>query len=124
MLSNPLFWMELQFLGDTRRAELANILPVWKEHRSVLSSADVLPIGERPDGTSHSGFYLSVDGSPKYLLLFREYNDRKSATYSLPADISGAELLATNGDVSLDVCGREINASFDQPRTYAFYKLS
>ena len=41
MLSNPLFWMEMQFLSRPRRDELARLMPVWRQHRDTLGRADV-----------------------------------------------------------------------------------
>ena len=125
MLSNPLFWMEIQFLSEKRRAELSPILKVWKEHRAALSSADVLPIGERPSGVSNTGFYISKNGKPEYLLLFREYNDHKTFTYDIPFDgVCIPEILATNGKVKIDVDKGVVKATFEEPRSYAFIKLN
>lgn len=124
MLSNPLFWMEVQFLDEARRAELAPLLAVWKEHRASLSRADVCPIGERPSGVGHTGFYLSLNGKPAYLLAFREYTDRTEGAFTLPTDLDTAELLASNADTAIDVCGNRIRITYSKPRAYAFIKLS
>ncbi|MBQ8415943.1 MAG: alpha-galactosidase, partial [Clostridia bacterium] len=123
MLSNPLFWMEMQFLSEERRRQLAPIMKVWKEHRSVLSRADVMPVGERPCGRSISGFYLSENGKPAYLLLFREVTDRDTATISLPVDTAKAQVLISNADVSVSVENGVARATFSKPRSYAFVKL-
>ena len=123
MLSNPLFWMELQFLSDERRAELAPIMSVWKEHRDVLCKADVAPIGERPTGCSHTGFYVSTDGKPQYALLFRELTNRDTATYQLPTEVREVELLYSNGDVSVRAEGKALEVKFSAARSYAFLKL-
>jgi hypothetical protein len=125
MLSNPLFWMEVQFLSEERRAELAPLMSVWKEHREVLSRADVAPVGEQPSGVSLSGFYVSENGKPEYLLLFREYNDTKTATYNIPFDKTCIpEILATNTKVKIDMEGGNVRATFEDPRGYAFVKLN
>ena len=60
MLSNPLFWMEMQFVPQDRIDELHRLMPIWKEHRSALSSADVMPIGDIPSGRSHTGFLVTA----------------------------------------------------------------
>ncbi|MBQ9116973.1 MAG: glycoside hydrolase family 97 catalytic domain-containing protein, partial [Clostridia bacterium] len=72
MLSNPLFWMEMQFLSNDRRKQLDKIMPVWKECRNAIAECDVLPIGDKPNGRAFCGFYLSRNGRPEYLLLFRQ----------------------------------------------------
>jgi len=124
MLSNPLFWMELQYLSSRRRTELAPLLEVWKTHRALLSRADVCPIGDRPSGVAHTGFYLSLDGKPAYLLTFREYTDRTDGTFTLPAEVHSAELLASNANVSLDVCNYCVSVTYSKARAYAFIKLT
>ena len=123
MMSNPLFWMEVQFLSKKRREELAPIMKVWKEHRSVLSKADVAPIGERPSGSSHTGFYVSTDGKPEYLLVFREYTDRETGVFNIPVEKCKAEVLCSNGDVKVKIAGGQATVKFSKPRAYAFIKL-
>lgn len=124
MLSNPLFWMEMQFLSPERRDQLRGIMSVWKEHRDALALADVRPIGEKPSGRSLTGFYATADGKPAYLLLFREVTDRDTAEFSLPVGDLNAQVLSSNGSVSVEVKGGKVYAKFDAPRTYAFIKLS
>ena len=124
MMSNPLFWMEIQFLPEKRRAELAPILKVWKEHRELLAKADVLPVGERPDGRAITGFYASVDGKPEYLLLFREVTDRDTAQIPVPVKSCNAEVLISNADVKVKVEDGFVKASFSKDKAYAFIKLN
>ena len=124
MLSNPLFWMELQYLGEERRRQLAPIMKVWKEHREQLSNADVSPIGEKPCGRSHTGFMVSQNGVPTYLLLFRETTDRSIGKFDLPIEKMQAELLCSNGDVSLSPEGNTLTVTYAQPRAYAFIKFT
>jgi hypothetical protein len=124
MLSNPLFWMEMQFLSDERRAQLIPLMNVWKAHRHALAKADVMPIGEIPSGRSNTGFYVSRDGKPEYLLLFREATDRDTATFTLPVESANAEVLYSNTDVSVKIEGGVATAEFSKPRAYAFIKLN
>ena len=123
MLSNPLFWMEMQFLSDERRAQLIPLMNVWKEHRHALAKADVMPIGEIPSGRSNTGFYISKDGKPEYLLLFREANDRDTAVFTIPADSAEAELLYSNTDVNVKIEKGVVTAQLAKSRAYAFIKL-
>ena len=123
MLSNPLFWMEMQFLSDERRAQLIPLMNVWKEHRAALAKADVMPIGEIPSGRSNTGFYISKDGKPEYLLLFREANDRDTAVFTIPADSAEAELLYSNTDVNVKIEKGVVTAQLAKSRAYAFIKL-
>jgi alpha-galactosidase len=122
MLSNPLFWMELQFLGEKRQAELSRLMPVWKACRADLARADVQPIGDKPDGRSFPGFAISVDGKPAYLLLFREVTDR-AATVVPVGDGEAWELLASNATVDWTLRDGAATVTFDRPRAYAFFKI-
>ena len=121
MLSNPLFWMEIQFLSDERRKELAPILNVWKEHRDALANADVEPIGERPSGVSFTGFKVSVDGNVKYLLLFREVSDTDSMTVTA---VGAPKLLCSNTDAKVESDGRNVKITLPKQRAYAFVEIT
>ena len=77
MMSNPLFWMELQFLSDKRRDELKKITSVWKEIRDELFCCDVCPIGDEPSARSLTGFYAKGE-EDDYLLVFREVNEENN----------------------------------------------
>lgn len=123
MLSNPLFWQEMQFLPQARREELRPIMKVWKEHRSELANADVCPIGEKPSGRSFTGFYISKQGKPKYLLLFREVTEHDSACIKAHVPATEARLLISNADTQVNVLNGEIHAKLAKPRAYAFFEL-
>ena len=123
MLSNPLFWMEMQFLSAERRAQLIPLMNVWKEHRHILAKTDVMPIGEIPSGRSHTGFYISKDSKPEYLLLFREATERDTAVFTLPVDTAKAEVIYSNAEVDVKIENGVAVAKFSKPRAYAFIKL-
>ena len=123
MLSNPLFWMELQYLPADRRVELARILPVWREHRERLAECDVCPILACPSGRSLTGFSVLRNGVPEYLLLFREVTEQETVELPLPAD-SSAQLLASNGPVMLTPTECGIRVRIGQERGYAFLQIS
>lgn len=126
MLSNPLFWMEMQFLSPERRAELAPLMKVWKAHRDRLAGADISPTGEEPTGRSLTGFVARKGGKPAYLLLFREVTSRERARFEVPGlgKDSRAEVLASNADVTLEVEEGAVRATFARERSYAFVKLN
>lgn len=124
MVANPLFWMELQFLSADRRSQLKNIFSVWKEHRSVLAKADVAPIGEKPTGSGFTGFYVSLEGKPEYLLIFRETTESTKTVMASPIKEADTQILASNTDVFVKIKDGLIYAEFKKPRSYAFVKLS
>ena len=82
-----------------------------------------MPIGEIPSGRSNTGFYISKDGKPEYLLLFREATDRDTAVFTIPADSAEAELLYSNTDVNVKIEKGVVTAQLAKSRAYAFIKL-
>ena len=120
MMSNPLFWMELQFLSEKRRGQLKNIMSVWKDIRDDLIKCDVKPIGEKPSGRSLTGFYASGEKAD-YLIAFREVTD--SDTIVLPTDKTDFTLLATNADTDVKIKDGNIAVTFSKERAYAVIKL-
>ena len=123
MLSNPLFWMETQFLSDRCRAKLKKIIPIWKQYREVFASCDVSPIGDEPSGTSMTGF-LADAGDECHLVLFREATDEKAKTYKLPREIGSVEILSSNTTVKTSEDGNKITVTFGKKRSYAWLKVS
>ena len=113
----------MQYLSEERRAELRRIMPVWKEHRDVLSRADVMPVGEKPSGRSFPGFFISEDGEQKYLLLFREVTEREDVLIPAPVKAAKAEILASNTDVTVEITDGLIRAHFGADRSYAFIRI-
>ena len=124
MMSNPLFWMEVQFLPEEQVAQLERIMPVWKSIRGELACCDVVPVGERPDGVAFTGFFAySPEGGKAYLLAFREVNEDDSYTFTSCAEVKNARLLASNSNTELKVSGKNIDVSFGKKRAYAFIEL-
>lgn len=111
MLSNPLFWMELQFLKE--EGPLKRIIACWKEHREALSHADIAPIGEQPSGASLTGF-----SAGDYALVFREMTDRDTGLF----EIEKSEVLLSNGEVEATETAAGLQIRFSKPGTYAFLK--
>lgn len=122
MLSNPLFWMELQFLPETRREELKPIMKVWREIRNDIATADVSPIGEMPCGSSFTGF--KIKGRNKsYLLLFRELTDRDSFTFDVGEGFEIVSNLISNSSVNAKADGNYVTVKIDNPRAYALIEV-
>lgn len=121
MLSNPLFWMEMQFLSTERKTELKRIMPIWKELKEELSSAKVTPILEKPTGRSISGFKVEVEGKEKYLLVFRESTNKDTARIETASE--NYSVLASNNEVLLNKHGGMLTVKFTEKRSYALIKL-
>jgi alpha-galactosidase len=122
MLSNPLFWMETQFLSDRCRARLKRIVSLWREYREAFARADVYPIGDEPSGASMTGFIADL-GEECHLILFREATDKKEASYTLSREIDSAEVISANTSTEHNVRGNEITVSFGKKRSYVWLKV-
>ncbi len=124
MLSNPLFWMELQFLPDDARAALSRIMAVWKPRREAFANADVTPIGQKPSGRSCSGFFIRCADGDSYLLAFREVTPNDHCTMMLPdyRDAT-AELLISNTNADCRIENGTANITFSKARAYGLWHL-
>ena len=123
MFSNPLFWMETQYLSDNCREKLKNIVPLWRMYRDEILNSDVYPIGEEPSGASMTGFVAESDGVI-HLLLFREHTDRESFTFDIGNNIGEeAELVQSNTEVSFTKDGGRISVKFGKKAAYAWFRI-
>ena len=122
MLSNPLFWMETQFLSEKSREGLKKIVPFWKSHRDLFTECDAAPIGEMPCGRSFTGFYLK-HGEEEYALIFREAAEKSTGVFFIPSEGTSAEVLLSNADVKVQLDSGVLKAEFSKQRAYAFVKL-
>lgn len=123
MLSNPLFWMEMQFLGSNRKEELKRIMPVWKQHRHILSESDVIPMGQKPTGRSFTGFQVQTGGKTKYLLLFREATEQAEATLCAGVTSGNIKILASNTETELNLMNGAVHVKLSKPRSYVFAEI-
>jgi hypothetical protein len=123
MLSNPLFWMELQFLSDANTKKLKDIISFWHSFREAFRNSDVSPIGDKPSGRSFTGFKIkNADG--EFALLFREATDDTCGTYLMPNEVRSAEVIRSNAEVSVHCLGKALSVTFSKPRAFAFIKLN
>lgn len=94
MVSNPLFWMETQFLKKNRIDELNRIFPLWKSLRDEFTKSEIIPIGEKPSGYGFTGFLIK--GNRTFALLFREDTEETSFNFN----IENVKVLASNGEIT------------------------
>ncbi len=124
MLSNPLFWHEMQFLSEERTAQLLPVMQLWKEHRDRFAKLDVMPVGEKPSGRSITGFLLSENEKSEYLLVFREVTDRVGASFAVKGELVGAEVLFSNASATASVTAEGVAVSLSEPRSWALVRLT
>ena len=87
MVSNPLLWMELSELDKVSSERLAGIIFIYRKYREDFR--EVIPVMDRPDGFSRTGFFI-CGAQQDYVLLFRELTEENEFPYQLD------EVLATN----------------------------
>lgn len=74
MAASPLGWFEAQNLAPETVAAWKPLVAKWKAERDAMAACNVLPVGNRPDGLSWTGFVFTPreSGKPGYGLFFRE----------------------------------------------------
>ena len=97
-------------------------MSVWKDVRDDLYDADIEPVGEKPDGCSFTGFCIRKDGKPKYLLLFREFTDRKKYEFDIEAK-GEINILATNAKADIKIKKGKVIANLSKKRSYVFAEI-
>jgi len=134
MTASPLIWMELTGLAQEEKQRLRSIIAVFKQHRDAFADARILPIGQRPDGTGHTGFQIRVSDTEGYLILLREWNKAAEYPYVLNGGkdqktVCTLEVLHTNCNapavqrVQADAAGK-FPFVVDKPYGYVFARYS
>ena len=91
MVSNPLLWMEMSELDEENCKKLTDIIDVYKKYRDDFEQ--IIPILERPDGFSLTGFKI-LGKKQDYVLLIRESAENGNF------NINVREILATNDEAA------------------------
>lgn len=130
MMSQPLAWMEATGLPP-EALEAADAIKKYRLLAPKIHAGRIMPIGERPDGTSWTGFQsIAQGGKTGYMLLFREVNDRKNAVVktALPQDryacfvpLLGAGLETGAAFGSPIGSQGNIQVELTEPHSYALY---
>ena len=122
MLSNPLFWMEMQFLTDENSEKLRAMIAVFKQYATVFSEGDVAPIGQIPSGRSFTCFFIRYGGE-EYALVFREAAEKDTGRYSVTSDKTKAEVICSNADVTAYMDEDLLKVGFSKQRAFALIRL-
>ncbi|MBQ3054510.1 MAG: alpha-galactosidase [Oscillospiraceae bacterium] len=120
MVSNPLFWMETQFLSQDNRKKLKPLVAKWKTYRAELSASDIFPIGNEPCGASLCGFHCESNHAT-HLVLFREVC--KSDTMTLQIPKSSCEVLYSNDQADVCFADNVLTVKFNKQRAYVWLRL-
>jgi len=127
MMSCPLAWMELSSLPEDDAERLKRVIKVYQELKDELSTADVSPIGQRPNGFAHTGFLADCkNGTGIAVLLTEPLTKCENYTYELPTDrFSSAQILLTdqpNASVTVE-CGKIVLSNTPE-RSYMICRLT
>ena len=123
MVSNPLFWMEMQHLSSEDKDSLCDIVAVWKQHRDELVRADVRPICEEPSGASLTGFCAETEDA-LHLILLREVTDRDLFTVKPGEGLGAPTLIKSNAKADVVFENGELQVRLDAPRAYAWLRFA
>ncbi|MBR5188317.1 MAG: alpha-galactosidase, partial [Clostridia bacterium] len=123
MLSNPLFWMEMQFLTNENSKKLQKMISIFKEYHAVFSEGDAAPIGETPSGRSFAGFFIR-HGAEEYALVFREATEKDTGVFLIPSEKTNAQIICSNADIVAGIDSGVLKVKFSKQRAFAFVKLS
>ncbi|WP_274956792.1 hypothetical protein [Millionella massiliensis] len=127
----PVFFQSAQYLDEPGRAELKELIALYKKHREAMFSCYSFPIGETPTNASWAGFQFIDDAQQSgYLLLFRELHNTQP-THSVQLKFVAGKTLQITDLRNQTVREVEVNpegyATFtiDQPADYAYlqYKV-
>ena len=124
MFSNPLGWFEASNLPGPYLSSVAELVRTWRMHREDLFSGTILPIGEEPDGFSHTGF-VSLSGTHGYALVFRELHAQSQFSIALPHALPDGctwEVLASEGGIVSR--GDRVYVTIPQPLGFLFARFT
>ena len=125
MVANPLFWMEMSNLADEDAETLAKISAVYKNYKKELFNSRVVPIGNRPDGASFSG-YCCIGDDATNLILFREATNCDEFTFKLPKNIGekSVEKIYQNAPCDISINGDTVTVKFAEQRSFIWVRLA
>ena len=125
MFANPLGWFEISNLPAEYRASMAQLVSVWKQHRTEMFRDTTLPVGQPPDGTNWSGFAaFNAERTSGYVLYFRGIG--APLKWREPLTVFGSNAkriqpLAGDGSVVID--GGELTVQIPQTPGYVWVRV-
>lgn len=124
----PVFFQSAQYLDEAGRAELKELIALYRKERKKMFACYTFPIGERPANNAWSGFQLINDRQDGgYLLLFRELHNAEDSKEIRLKFLAGKRLKVENlrtGEKSVVEVSDEGFARFalDRPADYLYLK--
>ena len=127
MMASPLAWFELSEAPAEFRAEIAELVRIWKQVRHRIHTEVVLPIGDEPDGWSWTGLCTAPREGDAYAVVFRPLDSGPDWSFCLPhndlpnSDLDRVEGLHGNGRAVVD--NGRVRVEIDEPLGHAFLRI-
>lgn len=85
MFASPLCWFESSALDKDLAQAYSGIISLYKKYQKDIYKGCILPIGDRPDGYSWTGFISHrQENMSGYLIIFKELNDTAEYYFDIP----------------------------------------
>lgn len=125
MFSSPLAWFEVSSLPESYFEEASPLIHTWKKEREAIFSGDIVPIGERPDGRSWTGFAsVAHDRQSAHLLIFRELNEEKEWSTTIPfLEADKLSVLPLGGSGQAEFRDGKLHLEIEESLQYLFLKV-
>lgn len=126
MVANPLFWMEMTNLADEDAEVLSEISSVYKDYKAELFASRVVPIGNRPNGMTFSGYCcVGEDKKSTHLILFREAASEDTYTFKLPAYVENSKIekIYESAPAEISINGDSATVNFSEQRSFAWVRI-
>lgn len=125
MAAQPLAWFEASEIPK-EADKIADTIKTYQLHQADFHRGTIMPIGEKPDGTSWTGFH-SDNGGKGYLLIFREYNTKEQKNFHIPSlsqTCISAKIILGRGEDFICNIDREAKLQFflSDQFSFALYK--
>jgi hypothetical protein len=105
MFANPLIWLAPSQLSSSTKKIFRKMIDLHLKYRKQIFEEEIYPIGAEPNGKAMSGFIsTNSDGTKGFILVFRELEGPKSATWDIPfikSPSSKISEVASNSDGSI-----------------------
>ena len=112
-------------VGAEDAQKLGGIISVYRQHQANMAAGDVQPIGQKPDGTSFTGFCIDCGAEGGYLILFREWTQESAFRFEMPVwkgKNVRMNVLKANAQIGLEAADGMLRFEADSARSYAFVR--
>lgn len=117
--ANPLLWFTPSRVPADERAQIKEMMVLYKQHREAIFAGETEPVGREPDGASISGLWSHDGASGDYLLVLREMNNTVGVADLAVSPGNGWTLLTGNG--VLTATGDRVRVTLPSPGDFALW---